>query len=151
MRASNYKDSLAAQVLFFIQSGQSLRQACSQAKIAKSTFMRWIDSRPMLQMAYDLAKRGRDDRRRAEIAEINKEIKRLEATIPKVCERGEPGFMFRIHRKVARGQVWPKIADLRMRRDVLKWELGRMTARARLWWTDCAAAPQDGGKRAVNA
>ncbi|MBQ7022345.1 MAG: hypothetical protein IJN29_02110 [Akkermansia sp.] len=150
MRASNYKDSLAAQVLFFIQSGQSLRQACSQAKIAKSTFMRWIDSRPMLQMAYDLAKRGRDDRRRGEIAEINKEIKRLEATIPKVCERGEPGFIFRSRRRYARKDVMPKITALRMRRDVLKWELGRMTARARLWWNDCAAAPQNGGKRTVN-
>lgn len=85
----------------------------------------------MLLVAYNLATKGRNDRRRAEIEALSKEIERLEASIPKERKPGEPRFIFRCRRRCARKDALPKIAALKMRRDVLKWELGRMTAHAR--------------------
>lgn len=131
MSASAYSDYLAASILVAVESGLSVRKACEQAGIAKSTFLGWVDARPMLLVAYHLATKGRNDRRRAEIAELSKEIDRLEASIPKERKMGEPRFIFRSRRRCARKAVLPKITALRLRRDVLKWELGRMTAHAR--------------------
>lgn len=130
MSASAYSDYLAASILFAVESGQSVRKACEQAGIAKSTFLGWVDARPLLLVAYHLATKGRNDRLRAEIAELSKEIERLEATIPKARKSGEPRFIFRSRRKFARKEALPKITELRLRRDALKWELGRMTAHA---------------------
>lgn len=131
MSTSAYSDYLAASILFAVESGQSVRKACEQAGIAKSTFLGWMDARPMLLVAYNLATKGRNDRCRAEVAELSKEIERLEASIPKERKPGEPRFIFRSRRRCARKAALPKIAALKKHRDVLKWELGRMTARAR--------------------
>lgn len=131
MGASVYSDYLAASILFAVESGQSVRKACEQAGIAKSTFLGWVDARPMLLVAYHLATKGRNDRRRAEIAELSKEIERLEASIPKDRKPGEPRFIFRSRRRCARKAALPKINALRLRLDELKWNLARMTARAR--------------------
>ena len=129
MSASAYSDYLAASILFAVESGQSVRKACEQAGIAKSTFLGWVNARPLLLVAYHLATKCRNDRRRAEIAELSKEIDRMEASIPRERKPGEPRFIFRSRRRCARKAVMPKITALRLRRDVLKWELGRMTAR----------------------
>ena len=131
MSASAYSDYLAASILFAVESGQSVRKACEQAGIAKSTFLGWMNARPLLLAAYNLATKCRNDRRRAEIADLSKEIERLEATIPKARKLGEPRFIFRCRRRCARKEALPQIMELRRRRDAIKWELGRMTAHAR--------------------
>lgn len=131
MSASAYSDYLAASILFAVESGQSVRKACEQAGIAKSTFLGWMDARPMLLVAYNLATKGRNDRRRAEIAELQRQIDHLEAQIPKKRFPGEPKASFHHRRRFIKRRLADDLRLLRLRRDELKWNLGRMTARAR--------------------
>ena len=131
MGASKYTDEKAMRILYAIEGGQSVRKACEQAGIAKSTFLDWIEARPVLQAAYRLAKEAREKRIREEIAEAEEDISIMEALIPKKRDPWETRHDFSTRRAIMRGKVHVDLLLRRVHRDELKWTLARMTARAR--------------------
>lgn len=131
MGASQYTDEKAMRILFAVENGQSVRKACEQAGIAKSTFLGWLEARPVLQAAYRLAKEAREKRIREEIAEAEKDISIMEALIPKKRDPWETRHDFSTRRAIMRGKVHVDLLLRRLHRDELKWTLARMTARAR--------------------
>lgn len=127
---SLYDEQVSERILYSIEHGESLRHACELANVNKGTFLGWMKVRPLLRAAYNSAQMARNDSKRAEIAELQRQIDHLEAQIPKRRFPGEPKASFHHRRRFIKSRLADDLRLLRLRRDELKWNLGRMTARA---------------------
>ena len=99
-RITEYSEEAASKVLALMCEGLSLRKACEASDIAKTTFLRWVESVEGLKDQYTRARTEMLDVQAEELEEIGDEAAKAETAV--------------------------QVAGLRLKADNRKWWLSKL-------------------------
>ena len=100
MRESTYTPELAESVLALMRQGLSLRKACDQIGVTKTTFLRWVESVEGLSDQYTRAREQMLDVQAEELEDIGDQAANAETAV--------------------------QVAGLRLKADNRKWLLSKL-------------------------
>lgn len=100
MAQSSYTPELAESILALMREGSSLRQACEQVSVKKTTFLDWVEREPALADQYARAREQMLDAQAEQLEAIGDEAARAETAV--------------------------QVAGLRLKADNRKWLLSKL-------------------------
>lgn len=100
MAQSSYTPELAESILALMREGSSLRQACEQVGVKKTTFLDWVEREPALADQYARAREQMLDAQAEQLEAIGDEAARAETAV--------------------------QVAGLRLKADNRKWLLSKL-------------------------